>query len=333
MKEGTEEIFDLLTGQVMTRYRRSRRRTMLDVYKIDPLFLEVDAEFLEFVLSNRAEVATVLADPEKRERLARIFVEETLRYSYENNQFIHFDAMEKKIFESIYRVYIDAIRNAVETSPDLEGLKTSMSTVISDHFQRLRANITRFFDPQAVYNIRENLVFQKAVCSEYSPEFQLKLMGVDPGSLLGPVLDIGCGQSGNLVKYLNSIGLKAHGADRLVDADPLLTAGDWFDLPLEPESWGTIISHMAFSNHFLFHHHYRNGEPDRFARLYLKILESLKPGGSFIYSPGLPFIERFLPAEKYRIRRSRSRATLSDGVRSAGSGHNDHLYTTRVERR
>ncbi len=333
MTDRFEEVYGLLADQILSRYRRSRNRTMLDVYRIDPLFLDVDREFLEFVLSHRAEVSAVLADPGKRESLVCLFVDETLRYSYENNQFVHFDEKERQVFLAIYRGYVEAIRDVIAASPDLDGLRNALSEVIAAHFRRLRANISRFFDPGTADNLRDNLVFQKAVCSEYSPEFQLKLMGIDPSGLPEPALDIGCGQSGRLVKYLASIGLDARGADRLVDEHPLLAACDWFDFPFLPESWGAVISHMAFSNHFLFHHRYRNGLPERYARLYLQILGSLKPGGVFIYSPGLPFIERFLPPEKYRVRRRRCQASSAAGLRAARAAQEDFLYTTRVERK
>jgi hypothetical protein len=33
----------------------------------------------------------------------------------------------------------------------------------------------------------------------------------------------------------------------------------------------------------------------------MDILHSLRTGGSFIYSPGLPFIEQYLPVEQFSI--------------------------------
>jgi hypothetical protein len=56
---------------------------------------------------------------------------------------------------------------------------------------------------------------------------------------------------------------------------------------------------MAFSNHFIYQHLNRLGQPEKYAAKYMQILNSLKPGGSFYYSPGLPFIECFLPEETY----------------------------------
>jgi hypothetical protein len=58
-----------------------------------------------------------------------------------------------------------------------------------------------------------------------------------------------------------------------------------------------------------------------------------KPGVSFIYTPGLPFIECFLPSERYQVRRKRSRAPSAAGLRAARTLQEDFLYTARVERK
>jgi SAM-dependent methyltransferase len=262
-----------------------------------------------------------------------LFVQEALKYTYEKNQFIHFDEQERRVFIGIYQDYLQAIQNAVETSPDLESLEENLSTLMADHFRRLSANIARFFDPAVSRNVHENLIMKQAICSEYSAEFQLKLMGIDPAALQSPLLDIGCGQAGRLVKYLKSIGMDAYGADRVIDDEGLLVCADWFDLPLIPASWGTIISHMAFSNHFNFHHRYKNGQPDRYARQYIKILQALKPGGTFYYSPGLPFIEQFLPPHQYQVRRHRMRLAEKNDLHAVNAQKEDFWYVARVTRR
>jgi hypothetical protein len=33
----------------------------------------------------------------------------------------------------------------------------------------------------------------------------------------------------------------------------------------------------------------------------MQLLDALVPGGSFVYAPGLPFVERFLPAERFGV--------------------------------
>lgn len=48
---------------------------------------------------------------------------------------------------------------------------------------------------------------------------------------------------------------------------------------------------QSFSTHFIHAHLHHASKADDFARLYLKILSSLRAGGEFCYTPGLPFIE------------------------------------------
>lgn len=89
---------------------------------------------------------------------------------------------------------------------------------------------------------------------------------------------------------------------------------------------------MAFSNHFIFHHWYKNGNPEPYARQYMAILASLLPGGAFYYSPGLPFIEDLLPAERYKV--IRRKVAGARYVRSSFSEIGDEdLYTTQVTRK
>lgn len=173
-------------------------------------------------------------------------------------------------------------------------------------------------------------------CHEYDPEFQLALWGITPANLRSelkePILDLGCGQQASLVRYLRAAGLEAYGVDRFVDADPagggdgrggdgrggegrspvdgdsdglvdgeFLRQGDWLDTPLQPKSWGTIISHMGFSNHFFHHHLRKDGHPERYARRFMDILGALKQGGRFLYAPGLPFFEPLLPEAEAQV--------------------------------
>ena len=133
-----------------------------------------------------------------------------------------------------------------------------------------------------------------------------------------------------MVRYLNAYGIRAVGIDRLVDPFDNLVASDWFEFKLAPDSWGTIISHMAFSNHFIFNHRYQKGDPERYARQYVKLLSSLKIGGTFYYSPGLPFIEPFLPANQYEVTRMTINKT---GAGFFTGPREDSWYVARVTRR
>jgi hypothetical protein len=60
---------------------------------------------------------------------------------------------------------------------------------------------------------------------------------------------------------------------------------------------------MSFSNHFINNHFDLNGNPEQYLLRFMDILKSLRIGGFFCYTPGLPFIEEYLPSSQYKIKR------------------------------
>lgn len=62
----------------------------------------------------------------------------------------------------------------------------------------------------------------------------------------------------------------------------------------EMKKWGTIVSNLGFSNHFNHHNLREDGNFIKYAKTYMNILYSLKPGECFHYAPDLPFIEKYL---------------------------------------
>lgn len=274
---------------------------MLDVYQVNNDFLRLEQENLDFLFNNRAAVIRLLDDPDQSINLVNVFIANSLEFTYNNNQFIHLDDDEHQRLFRIYLVYIQGMRTLLAENSDFDTFQNNFSILVKDHFKDLSGNISRFFDRETGWQIQENIILKQVICGEYSPQFQMNLLGLDEKTLAEPVLDLGCGKTGTLVKHLRTLGFKAIGVDRIVEANPSLKSADWFDLDLKPDTWGTIISHIAFSNHFLFHHRYKKGKPDAYARLYMRILQSLKSGGKFIYSPGLPFIEQYLPVDRFIV--------------------------------
>lgn len=134
----------------------------------------------------------------------------------------------------------------------------------------------------------------RPVCSHYSPELQLQVLGIQPAKIQGPILDLGCGD-GRLVRILREHGHSATGIDR--NAPDGLLKGEWFDAPLEAKRWGTIIAHQSVSLHFRRAHLVSASRASDYARLYLRIIRALLPGGRFLYAPSLPFFEHVLPGE------------------------------------
>lgn len=151
------------------------------------------------------------------------------------------------------------------------------------------------------------------VSAEYSAALQMEILGLVPENLEEPILDLGCGSQAGLVRALRAAGRAAYGVDRMAEEGVFLHKADWFDYPLVACTWGTIISHQGFTNQFIGNHLKRDGERARYARRFMEILWSLKPGGAFIYAPGLPFIEDLLPVERFVVTRRSIEGIRRDG--------------------
>lgn len=138
----------------------------------------------------------------------------------------------------------------------------------------------------------------EVTCAEYSPALQLKVLGL--ATLRAPILDVGCGPSAALVRELRARGLDAEGLDRALSPELGIRA-DWLTHDYAAGRYATIVSHQAFSLHFLHHHHAAGETAYDYARTFMSILRALLPGGVFAYAPGLPFIESMLTG--YRVER------------------------------
>jgi hypothetical protein len=324
------EFFNRLAESVLKRYRLNADKSLWDVFKLDEDFLNVEAD-LDFMTQNREKILQTLQIPALFSKMVELFVNSALDFTYSSNQYVHISAQGKGVLTEIYRAYLQNIASILGSPISNREMEDEIETLVASHFMDLRANISRYFDQDVAQNFQANVILHKAVCHEYSPEFQLQTLGIELPSLFEPVLDIGCGKSGQLVKYLNSNGIQAWGVDRVVEPFNNLRNSDWLNLGLEPEKWGTIISHMAFSNHFIFHHLYKYGTPEKYAHQYMNILAGLKPDGTFYYCPGLPFIERVLPPTKYDVRR-RAVRNHNIALPEARPINDESLYAVSISR-
>lgn len=207
------------------------------------------------------------------------------------NQYYAFDAKAQAALRELYAELIANIKKR-EYSVDL------LSRM---HYNNLITWL-RSTNPFAekIYTTEGEMI-EAVACYEYSPELQMEILQIDREQIEQPVLDVGCGKQGNLVSYLRQNGIEAYGFDRFVNDHPALSNSDWFDYTFERDQWGTIISHLGFSNHFQHHHQRNDGNFIDYARKYMEILNSLRTGGCFHYAPGLPFIERYLDNDKFKI--------------------------------
>ena len=298
--ERYQDFFARMADVIARRYDLNGDKSLRDVYQLNVDFLDTRSD-ANFASHHREEILAVLADHQKFENLVDLFVRRAIEFTYASNQFVQINQTKEAELRSIYSGYLREIRHLLAESRSEPEISARLSKLVKEHFQNLRANISGFFDPTTAAEPQSNVILQKVVCAEYTPEMQLEILGVQPDVLLQPVLDLGCGKPGQLVQYLRQNGIQATGVDRVVDPSPNLIQADWLDYPMVPGYWGTVISHMAFTNHFLFHHLYQYGRIEPYARQYMVVLKSLKEQGSFYYAPGLPFIEAYLPHETYSV--------------------------------
>jgi len=131
----------------------------------------------------------------------------------------------------------------------------------------------------------------------------MTVLKIDLKDMMEPVLDIGCGKQGHFVNYLCKQGIEATGIDRFSISGCNLVKADWLEYNYGMDIWGTVISHLGFSNHFKHHHLREDGNYIEYARKYMQILKSLKIGGRFHYAPDLPFMEIYLDKRQFQIDR------------------------------
>lgn len=252
-------------------------------------FLEAKNSVLKFI--NNIE----------QKELTDIFVEYTvdliIKTLQDINQFLVFGTVGKDSVKRIYSQFLSSVKAICQRS----NLSTEeITAVFIQHYINLRDALITTNGTKVFEEYKASPIVCKKVCCEYTPQFQLEVLHVDISELKEPVLDLGCGQSAGLVQHLIEQGIDTYGADRNAEDHPRLFNKDWFDLELEPKHWGTVISHMALSNHI--RHAEQHGKGKEYEEKYHEILRSLKKGGMFIYAPGIKELEDSLP-ETYHVQR------------------------------
>jgi hypothetical protein len=232
-----------------------------------------------------------LIDTDSKELLIDYLTNTALQAFCELNQYYTFDTLAK---QALRELYTDLFEN-------IKSHRFHIDAIAEKHYEHVIKWLqeTNSFAEKIYASKGETL--GSVACSEYSSELQIEILQLDINSIACPVLDIGCGKEGSLVKYLRQHGIEAYGFDRFADDATFLWKSDWFEYKFEKDKWGTITSNLGFSNHFQ-HHHFRNdGNFIEYAKKYMEILASLKLGGCFRYAPDLPFVEMYLDEDKFRI--------------------------------
>ena len=219
---------------------------------------------------------------------AQLFIEKL----YAINQYVRIDHGKVEDLENIYRqTWFEMLR----TGNIQDTLKTF-------HYPRLSRWIKALYPEQFLEQLKFTPKVGAVVCEEYSAQFQMDLLGIALECIKEPVLDIGCGHEGRLVRYLRSKNVEAYGFDRsLASQESYLRKQDWFDYVFEADRWGTIVSNMAFTNHLIYAHRHDYEQFEQYLLKTKEILAALVEGGSFYYAPGLPFIERLLNPTQFKL--------------------------------
>ncbi|MCO1604493.1 hypothetical protein [Desulfosporosinus nitroreducens] len=233
-------------------------------------------------------------------KVAGYSTERTIKTVIKLNQYVEVDAI---LANKLYDLYEDFMVKVIEKLYLNGSINFAwINRIVMEHQLKLRS-ILGTIDELRIFSNTKKFV-EPIPCSEYSVALQLRILDINIERIKEPILDFGCGSKATLVHYLTKLGLEAYGVDRITNNKLYTIQTDWLNYELKPNYWGTIISHLSFSNHFKRTHFKMNGNYIEYARKYMELLNSLKPGGEFYYTPNLPFIEQFLSPKSYKINKN-----------------------------
>ncbi|ODA08649.1 MULTISPECIES: class I SAM-dependent methyltransferase [Paenibacillus] len=285
------QLHNLINGQLLYNQHRS-----LFYMREGSVLLGPSTE-MTYWLTQRSSELILMLQSLKRQHMYNAFVKDVaakiLSQFVNTNQYLHFHTDHARELTELY----DRLFTRIEKLFQKKFIdRATLDLLLQQHYGHLRDFLTRTNGREMFAKYAECEYTFWIPCEEYTPELQANLLGLDIARLQEPVLDVGCGSEARLVTYLRACGIEAYGTDRLAETEGCVTQGDWLEITFGERTWGTIISHMAFSNHFIHHHLKADGNIHEYARKYMELLRAIRPGGSFIYSPCLPFMEELLDA-------------------------------------
>lgn len=261
-------------------------------------FSDNENQPLQFIEGSESLIEKIRnLDIQSEQLLIDYLTDESLQEFCRVNQFFSFNAESVTELKAIYSELNQQIRLL-----DTHAGQAEMDAVSQEHYRKLCDWLvqTNKFAEQMYSNDQDYV--QPVACSEYTPALQLNILQIELKKLREPVLDIGCGREMNLVNYLRNNGIEAYGIDRFDNQNPFYIKSDWLEYQFEPAKWGSIISNLGFSNHFIHHNLRADGNYKTYALKYMEILASLKSEGCFYYAPDLSFVEKHLDHFSYQLR-------------------------------
>ncbi|HQT54342.1 MAG TPA: hypothetical protein PKX06_12790, partial [Phenylobacterium sp.] len=213
--------------------------------------------------------------------------DQLVRWLHRHNQFLYATAQTRAELGQVYAQTLADTAELLAEARTEQEVKDGLPQLLAEHHQRLALALKVAFGAR----------LRDTVQAEYSPGLQIAVLGLS--QVETPVLDVGCGATAALVDYLRDAGIEGVGMDRDAQA-PGVVQADWLTQDYGRGIWGTVISHLGFSLHFLHHHLSDHELAFDYARAYMRILASLRVGGRFAYAPALPFLEAVL-GDNYRV--------------------------------
>jgi hypothetical protein len=288
----------------MERFERNLHLSLDQVLNLDPALVVVsELEAMRVTASSdefaRLDRASERFAPGAYESLVQEMVGALMRYLYQRNQFLAIPESVIPRIRSNYERFIDEVVALVRRKAAASELTAMLSSAVRVHIANLNWELGELLPQMPKVTCGQENEYGSYPCFEYSPELQLQLIGGE--NITGRILDVGCGRKAALVETLRRRGIDAYGLDRDVVAGPYVYDCDWFDFEFEAGTWDTVISHMALSNHIVYQMAHGTDRLVQYITLYARILASLRTGGRFVYTPGLPFLEHQLPRTGYTV--------------------------------
>jgi hypothetical protein len=314
-----------LLDSITRRFRSNADLSLSDYIFSNSLFHTIETEQARFMFDHRVEIVDYLASSQAVAELVEHCIDSTRRYTYERNQFVNFTAEYEELMNAEYTDFIRQIRTVLEKNESEARLEQALTGVMEVHHERLQLIMASYCVTYQDQDLHTNPLLRTVPCEEYSPGFQLSILGLDLNQLIEPVLDLGCGSNGALVRYLRQQGIETCGVDRLAPKEPYFFQSDWFDFDPGRETWGCILAHQSLSTHFIYAWLHQPAGVEKYSRLTIKILASLQEGSFLGYAPGLPFLEEAVEKMAgYAVMRHRISMHMPEVERIA--------YSTRIER-
>jgi hypothetical protein len=292
--EFEKEILNSVRKQL--EYNKNKNLFMLD---FQDNFFVLSEDTKNFLKNHRKEIIDYYENIANLSRDSALFdkiIDTVLDEFYQSNQFLQFKDFDIAELRELYLLFLSEMLDTLKNKSS-----KPIDMIINRHYKNLQNWLDRTNPFVKIVNILKPYVID-VVCAEYSSKLQLAILEIDLKTLKEPVIDIGCGKRSIFVNFLRQKGIKAFGIDRTIGTkNEYLRQEDWIKYVFKPSSWGSIISHMSYSNHFIHQHFHKNGQYLDYAKKYVEILKSLVKGGSFYYAPGLPFIEQYLDQNEYKV--------------------------------